>query len=495
MRCYVAGVQHESGSFSPIPTSFRSFVQVRWGVDGPQRSHVMGYGEACDLAEAAGMQVIAGPFFNAEPAMPATAPAWRAIRDRILDELRAAAPVDVVFLCLHGAQMADGVDDCEGELLTLVREIVGERAAVGALLDLHANVSSTMLDAADLVVSCREYPHIDYGERAAEMLPVLQRIARGEAQPTTAAIRFAAPGVYPTTEEPTRSFVARFTAAQQRPGVLMVSANHGFEGSDQHDTGCSIVVTTDDDLALAESLAHELADDFLTMIRSQEWTAKGVTEALDEALAPQPGPVVMSDSSDNAGGGAASDSTFVLRELLARDAQDVALALLWDPVAVKLCHAAGVGGRIPLRVGGKAGPMSGDPLDVFAEITCVRDDAMQALFGKGEPNYRMGKSAAIRIGGVQVVLNSSRQQVFSTHCFSEHDIDPLRTQVLVVKSTQHFMNGFGPIAAKVVRCEGPGTMSPDLRVFPYRKVRRPLAGLDAAELVQLEAMPVASRRR
>jgi len=495
MRCYVAGVQHESGSFSPIPTSLRSFVQVRWGVDSPQRSHVMGYGEACDIAGELGMQVVAGPFYNAEPAMPATAAAWMAIRDRIVDELRAALPVDVVFLCLHGAQMAQGVDDCEGELLTLVRDVVGERVAIGVLLDLHANVSSTMLDAADLLVSCREYPHIDYGDRAAEMLPVLERIARGEVQPTTAAVRFAAPGVYPTTEDPTKSFVARFTAAQQRPGVLMVAVNHGFEGSDQIDTGCSVVVTTDDDLPLAQSIADEFGQAFLTMIRSQEWTAKGVSEALDEALASQPGPVVMSDSSDNAGGGAASDSTYVLRELIERDAQDVALALLWDPVAVKLCHAAGEGGRIPLRIGGKAGPMSGDPLDVIAEITCVRDDAMQALFGKGEPNYRLGKSAAIRVEGVQIVLNSSRQQVFSTHCFSEHGIDPLRTQLLVVKSTQHFMNGFGPIAANVVRCEGPGTMSPDLSVFPYRKVRRPLLGLDPGETVLLEQMPAVAQRR
>lgn len=490
MRCYVAGVQHESGSFSPIPTSLRSFTTVRWGVDSFEESHVMGYGDACDIATELGMEVIAGPFSNAEPALPCTAGTWKFIRDRILDELRAAIPVDIVFLCLHGAQMSQGIDDCEGDLLTAVRELVGPKVALGALLDLHANVSSRMLAAGDLVVSCRQYPHIDYAERGAEMLPVLARIARGEVRPTTAAVRFATPGAYPTTDEPMVSLVARFTAAQQRPRVLAVSVNHGFEGSDQADTGSSIVVTTDGDMELANSIANEFGADFLGVIRSKNWVGKSVEAAVDEALAHDGRPVVLADSSDNPGGGSAGDATFVLAELIRRNAAGVAVALLWDPIAVRMCHDAGVGAVLPLRIGGKAGPMSGMPLDVVAEVMCVRNDAMQSLFAKGDPNCPLGHTATIRAGGIEIVLNSARQQVYSTHCFTEHGIDPRQCDILVVKSTQHFMNGFGPIASKVVRCEGPGTMSPDLSLFPYRKVRRPFAGIDSVDLITIEPLPV-----
>ena len=143
--------------------------------------------------------------------------------------------------------MSDRIDDCEGDILGRARAIVGERAAIGCLLDLHANLSQQMLDSADLVISCREYPHVDYGERAAEMLPVLARISRGEVQPTTVALRFPTPGSYPTPEEPMKSFVQRFTAAQSEPGVLHISVNHGFEGSDQPDLSTSVVVTTDAD--------------------------------------------------------------------------------------------------------------------------------------------------------------------------------------------------------------------------------------------------------
>jgi microcystin degradation protein MlrC len=132
--------------------------------------------------------------------------------------------------------------------------------------------------------------------------------------------------------------------------------------------------------------------------------------------------------------------------------------------------------------------MSGHPLDVRAEVTSLRTDALQALFGKGEPAEQLGRSAAIRIGGVDVVMNSARQQVFSRHVFTEHGIDPLQRHLLVVKSTQHFMNDFGKLAAHVVRCDGPGTMTSDLASLPYERAPRPLLGLDPAELLELQPM-------
>jgi microcystin degradation protein MlrC len=88
------------------------------------------------------------------------------LTEHILGGLKEAMPVDIVFLCLHGAQMSEGIDDCEGAVLAATRAIVGPNVAIGVLLDLHANVTSEMCSNADLTVSCREYPHVDYAERA-----------------------------------------------------------------------------------------------------------------------------------------------------------------------------------------------------------------------------------------------------------------------------------------------------------------------------------------
>ncbi len=489
MRIYIAGVQHESSSFSPIPTSFRSFEQWNWTADKPYDADGFGYGEACRLAEAANMDVVAGPFFNAEPSSPSTAAAWQQISSQILEGLRLAMPVDIVFLCLHGAQMADGVDDCEGAIIGATRRIVGPEVAIGVLLDLHANVTSAMCTLADLTVSCREYPHIDYAQRAWEMLPVLRDIARGAVRPVTRTYRIPATGVFPTTDEPMRSFVSRSRDVQGRPGVLMVSANHGFEGCDVPFMGASIIVTTDDDEALAEQVLDEVATSFLTIVAGTTWSGLGVTEALDEALRFSDGPIVIADRSDNAGAGAASDSTYVLAEMIERNIANAAVGMIWDPMAVRVCHDAGVGARLAMRIGGKAGVLSGAPIDANVEVTSVRDNAMQALFGQGEPREPLGRSAAVRIGDIDVVLTSRRQQVFSPHCFTEHDIDPTTRHIVVVKSMQHFMGGFAPIAAHVVRCDGPGSATVDMTKIPHRRIKRPMLGLDPIEQIQLEPLP------
>jgi microcystin degradation protein MlrC len=488
MRIYIAGVQHESSSFSPIPTSFRSFEQWNWTSENPLDADGFGYGEACRLAETSNMEVVAGPFFNAEPSSPATAAAWRQISEQILDGLRTAMPVDIVFLCLHGAQMADGVDDCEGQLLAAAREIIGPGVAMGVLLDLHANVTSAMCTNADLTVSCREYPHIDYAERAWEMMPMLRDIANATTKPITRARRIPASGVFPTPDEPMRSFVLSIRNAQSQAGVLTVSANHGFEGSDTTFTGASVVVTTDNDAGLAERVADEVAADFLTTIVENSWSGLGVTEAIDEALGQPAGPVVIADRSDNAGAGAASDSTYILTELIERGVTSAALGMIWDPMAVRACHDAGTGARLALRIGGKAGRLSGMPIDADVVVTSVRSDAMQALFGQGPPREPLGKSAAVHIGGIDVVLTSRRQQVFSPHCFTEHDIDLAQRHIVVVKSMQHFMGGFAPIAASIVRCDGPGSATLDMKQIPYRKIKRPMLGLDPVEMIGLEPL-------
>lgn len=489
MRLFVAGVQHESSSFSPIPTSLRSFERLQWSPSDPTVHDSFGYGDSCVLADSLGWDVVGGPFFDAQPSQPCTAPAWAAIRAAIVDALIAAGRVDAVLLCLHGAQMSTDLDDCEGDLLEACRAVVGDTVAMAAMLDLHANVTPSMIATADLVVSCREYPHIDYAERAGEILPVLLDLTTGRSRPTTVAVRVAAPGVYPTPEAPMRQFVERLRATQEQPAVLFASTNHGFEGSDNPHTGGSIVVTTDGDSALAESLALQLADDFLQTVRSvPSWLGPGVTEAIAQALAAEDAPVVVADRSDNPGAGAAGDSTFLLAELIARAADDVALGMLWDPMAVRACHDAGIGAEVTLRIGGKAGPMSGPPLDVTAVVTSVRDDACQALFGIGRPRSPLGRSAAIRVGGIHVVLNSRREQVFSHHCFTEHGIDPSAQRVVVVKSMQHFMGGFAHIAAQVIRCDGPGSASLDLTTLPFRRVRRPLLGLDPIEAIRIEPL-------
>jgi len=184
----------------------------------------------------------------------------------------------------------------------------------------------------------------------------------------------------------------------------------------------------------------------------------------------------MADPADNAGGGAPSDNTTILRALLARGAESAALGPIWDPIAVRLCFDAGLGACFPLRFGGKIGPASGAPVDAVVEVIGLKRDCWQSF---GPTQSPVGDCAAIRIGGVEVVLISNRTQALGLELFRNVGIEPTEKKMVVVKSTNHFMAAFGPIAAQVLYLDTDGPIPRDYRKIPYTKLQRPIWPLDA----------------
>jgi microcystin degradation protein MlrC len=481
MRAFVGGLFQETNDFSPVPTGLASFAELVWLPAGdsarpPADVNLLGYRGAYERAQERGLVVIPGPYRCAIPAARAGAPTWSALKSEMLESIRAALPLDLVFLFLHGAMAAEGVDDCEGELLAAVRAIVGPRTAVGVVCDLHGNVTAAMVEHADIVAACKEYPHTDFAEESARVLDLLVEQAGERVRPTSVALRVPLFTIAPTTAGPFKNFVTRMRAAERDAEVLSVSAFHGFFGSDHPDAGASIVVTTNDNYDLAQRYAQQLARDFVQSVESIGQLGVGLHEAL-AIVQLEPGTVVIADRSDNTGGGAGGDSTVILAEMLRRGIENAILGMLWDPVAADFCAMAGEGARLRLRLGGKVGPLSGAPLDVDATVVRVGLDLKQAFFGRGEPDLSMGRSALLRIEGVDVVVSSVRQQVFSRHVFESHGVDLTSYKVIVVKSTQHFYEAFAPLG-RVVYCDLPGTCAMDFSALPYRRLTRPIWPLD-----------------
>jgi microcystin degradation protein MlrC len=201
-----------------------------------------------------------------------------------------------------------------------------------------------------------------------------------------------------------------------------------------------------------------------------------IDPAIDAALAVEGGPVVLADVWDNPGGGTAGDATTVLERFMARGIENVAFGTIWDPMAVRLCMAAGEGATLPLRFGGKAAPHSGRPIDAEVTITRVVPRAMQHFRDSIVP---LGDAAAIRVDRIDVVLNSNRAQAFEPDLFSNLGIDPLAKKMLVVKSANHFYGAFSKIARKVIYVDAGGPYPGDPRKVRYRKIKRPIWPLDA----------------
>lgn len=488
-RIFLAALAHETNSFSPLPTTLRSFAEGLLHRQGDASTlakarQFPGYGDALVIARELGDDVVAGLCAWAEPAGPLSRAGYESLREDLLKELVAAGSVDFVFLVLHGAMIADGYPDCEGDLLAAVRRQVGPRIPVGALLDLHGNVSPEMIESGAVLVACKEYPHIDYLDRARELYAMLAHSARGGAMPGTAMQRVPMLGLFGTTEEPMAGFVRRLRSSEKTPGILSVSAMHGFPWSDSVHTGASIlVVSAGDDPAAderASALIDELSREFFALRLQVPNQRMPLTQALNAALAwvsSAGGLVVLADAADNPGGGAACDSTHILKAVIDRGIEGVALGMIWDPQAALIASDAGVGARLALRIGGKVGPMSGLPVDAVVEVLAVRRDAHQRGLD-GKVSDPLGLSVAVRAAGVDIVINSIRQQVFSPDCFTQLGIDLLAKSLVVVKSTQHFRAAFDPIAATVIYCDTPGTLNGELTRLPYQHLRRPVWPLD-----------------
>jgi microcystin degradation protein MlrC len=281
-----------------------------------------------------------------------------------------------------------------------------------------------------------------------------------------------------TTRQPARGFVDRIQALEGRDGILSISIAHGFPWGDTPDMGTKVLVYADGDAARAQALARQLADELIGLREQLAAPMLGVDEALDQALANERGPTVIADSADNAGGGAASDSTFMLRRLIERGIRGAALGPLWDPGAVRIAFEAGLGATLPMRLGGKVSALSGDPLDTTCTVLGLqRDMIMSGL--SGTPTA-MGDCALVDADGVRVVLNTLRNQAIGRDLFTQLGCELAACRIVVVKSSQHFHADYAKVAAQVLYAAAPGSVTADLRQLPYRWVSRPKWPLDGA---------------
>jgi microcystin degradation protein MlrC len=480
MRIFTASLATETNTFAPMPTGLASFKEAGYFPAGSHPDAITFF--AAPLwalrrhAVARGWSVIEGLVAGAQPSGVTTKEAYESLRDELLADLRGAMPVDMVLLGLHGAMVAEGYDDCEGDLLSKVRDIVGPGVVIGAELDPHNHLTDAMVTSADLLVCFKQYPHTDIYERAIELMDICAAQAAGRVKPVASVVDCQMVTIIHTTAEPARSFIQRLQALEGRDGVLSISLTHGFPWGDVPDMGTKVLVYTDNNQPQGDALARRLADELIAMRQALATPWHGIDQAIDLALAAPPGMVVIADSADNPGGGAAGDSTFILHRLLERGIRQAAVGPLWDPVAVRIAFDAGVGARLKLRVGGKVGPMSGDPLD----LDCVVKQLVPAMTmaGLGGTREQVGDSALIEAQGVQIVLISVRHQAMGADVFTGLGCDLAAQRIVVVKSSQHFRAAFEPLAVQILYASAPGSVTSDFRALPYTKVARPKWPLD-----------------
>ncbi|MBM3570096.1 MAG: M81 family metallopeptidase [Alphaproteobacteria bacterium] len=480
MRLFAATIATETNTFSPMPTSLDGYKQgvfLRPG-EHPADTPLMCTAPlwvARRRAKAEGFTLIEGSCFAASPAGTTNRKDYEFMRDEILGQLKATMPVDGILFGLHGAMVAHGYDDVEGDILERARAIVGPKCVIGVELDPHCHLTEKRVKLADITILYKEFPHTDVVERAEEVLTLVLRTIRGEIKPVSSVYDCRQISSYPTTLPLMRAFVDKCSAMEGKDGVLSVSIGHCFPYADVPELGGRILVIMDRDKAKGDALVTKIGQEFVSMRGKTMPPYLGVDEAITAGLAFNQSPVVMADPADNAGGGAPSDNTSILRQLIERKVEQAAVGPIWDPIAVRLSFDAGLDAEFPLRFGGKIGPRSGQPVDAMVKVTALKRDCWQSF---GPTRVPLGDCAAIRIGGVEVVLISNRTQALGLELFRNLGIEPTARKLVIVKSTNHFMAAFGPIAKKVIYVDSDGPISRDHRKVPYTRVLRPIWPLD-----------------
>ena len=488
----IAEFKHETNRFNPDPTDRAAYES---------RNHL--FGEEI-LARFTGVKNEIGAFldtfrgsslfrliptaaFNATPAGPVTMDVYEEMESAVLQGIRktvaAGEKVDGVLLSLHGAMVLAEDEDGEGRILEVVRAEVGPGVPIIVSLDLHCNMTKKMAKNADAFFVFDYYPHVDMYETGLRAAACMRNTLLGKIRPVMSIrqLDMLLTGM-PTSNEPMGTFVKQMHAMREEPGILNVNICHGFFHADIHEMGVSVVAVADGDAALAEAAAGRLGDTIWGARRELRRKLFTIDEAIDRILSAEPGagPFVIADVADNPGGGGTCDGTHILRRLLERKVQNVALAILYDPESAAAAERAGVGNTVSLHLGGKLDPdTSGRPVDCVAYVKALTDgkyrnrDAMS----RGLLNP-MGRTAVLVVNDIEVITVSSRLQPWDLEVYRSCGIMPQDKKVLVVKSAIHYKASYSTVAREMLDVEVPGMVPRSPEKLPYRHVRRPIYPLD-----------------
>jgi microcystin degradation protein MlrC len=332
-----------------------------------------------------------------------------------------------------------------------------------------------MFENADAFVAYRTYPHVDMADTGARAAHLLQQRLDGAPRPHVAARRlpFLIPlGSQSTMLEPMQTLYAELARLEGR-GVGSVSFTPGFPAADFEECGPVAFAYGPDADAIAQA-----ADRLHYMVASCE------ADFALEALSPDDGvrrameiaaratrPVVIADTQDNPGAGGNSDTTGMLRALVAANAQRAALGLMVDPEAARAAHAVGEGANLEIGLGGKSNIPGDGPFHARFHVERLHD----GRFTCTGPFYRgarmnIGPAACLRIGGVRVVVACEKPQLADQEMYRFIGIEPTREAILVNKSSVHFRADFAPIAETILVCKAPGPMLADPADFPWKRL-------------------------
>lgn len=479
-RIAIAGFQHETNCFNPVRTGLAEFEMADSWPEMLKGAQVVSQTQGMNLPIAgfsaaaikAGFDLVPLLWCAAEPGGLVTDEAFETICSNLLNGLADAGDLDGVYLDLHGAMATESYPDGEGEILRRVREFIGPDIMLVGSLDLHANISSRMVEAANYLSIYRTYPHLDMGETGARCVPIMKRLFAGEMlYKSFQEIPFLIPlHAQYTGAAPFNEIYGTLQEYEKRDVIADIAL--GFTAADFSHTGpaCLAYATTPHE---ADRAISDIYDLFLVKEETIDQSLLSLSEAVEIAKHANGKPIILADVQDNPGAGGTSDTTGLLSALVEGGVDDVLFGLMHDPKAAARAHEAGKGACIHLALGGRS--LGQTPLEAEFIVLNTGDGKCRfsgEMYGGGTAT--LGKTAALRLikdeAQIDIVVTSIRNQCLDLALFTHIELDPRDYQIICVKSTVHFRAAFEPISNEIYAVSAPGMFPCDLDKVPYQNL-------------------------
>jgi len=491
MKCVIALMQHETNTFSPLPTPLQAFASGAGLSEPPSDQQAIDiYGSAdfafsalIDVALENAAEISVPVAAYAEPSGKVADDAYESIVGKICAAVENGC--DALLLDLHGAMVTESYDDGEGELLKRIRAIAPS-LPIAVALDFHTNLTSDMVENCTVIDGYRTYPHIDMyatGKRAAESLFRIlhQKIATKmywRALPMMTHMIRQTP-----LQQPMKDVMDRAIDAVETSELFNVSIFGGFPLADIPHVSLSVLSVECSQDNLGQPLVDELCDMAWDRRRDFIFQAEHLPDSIRRAKNFKEFPVVVADHGDNCGAGGSADDLTVLDEMLIQGLDDIIAGPIWDPEAVEQIIEAGEGNEVRLVVGGKTNAPAINQIgrSLKCRGTVIRiTDGRFTITGPMQTGLivNLGRSAVLDIGQAKLLICEQRWEPYDPGCFTHADINPLDAKYILIKSRQHFRATFESIARHIVLAAGPGVCSSDYSQFNYTRLKRPIYPLD-----------------
>jgi microcystin degradation protein MlrC len=499
-RFVVAGMLHETNTFSPVATPLASFFSRAAALDPAEGPMLTGrravdayagtniaFAAFLEAAARVGGEVEVPVYANASPSAPTDRQSFDTMADAIVAAV--AKGCDAVMLDLHGAMVVQDYDDGEAELLRRIREVAPD-VPIAVALDFHGNLSPALVERANIITGYRTYPHVDMGETGERAAQSLMAMLEGRSRPVT--LQRWLPMLTHMNQhspmfQPMKDIMGRAIELEAAGEVMNASVFGGFPLADIPWAGLSVIVVGDaarpDGRARAQACCDELAD--LAWERRAEFVYRPdpLAVTITQAKALDEFPVVLADHGNNTASGGSADTMETIAEALRQGLQGILAGPICDPRSVAAMIEAGVGARVTLPIGGRVDMPSigrkGVPLTLTGTVRAITDGQF-TITGPMMTGVKVacGRTAVLDTGPLQLVVSEERTEPVDLGVFTHCGLDPLRARYLIIYSRQHFRAGFQPIAKSILMAAGPGVCSSDYSQFPFRNLRRPIYPLD-----------------